>query len=135
MEDELNFLADGRRPQYFGKWKSTSKLWQLKAKWISFYIEDDLNIFSNGRQLQYFGKWKITLISFQLEDNLNFLLGKASLASPSLFWAWHSSAPACLHFKSLAPLPHCDEAWGTQEHNCQLSARVRNNPAIYYMIF
>ena len=58
-------------------------------------MEDGLNIFLKGRLPQYFGKRKKTSMFFQLEHNLNFLLGKASLASPSLFWAWHSSAPAC----------------------------------------
>ena len=30
-----------------------------------------------------------------MECDLNFFLIRASLASPSLTWAWHSSAPAC----------------------------------------
>ena len=57
MEEYLNTLANGRRPYYFGKWKTTS-------------MEDDIN----GRQTH----------CFQLEDDLNFLTGKAGLASPSL---------------------------------------------------
>ena len=61
MEDRLNTLANGRRPYYFGKWKTTSIFWQM---------EDDIN----GRQTH----------CFQLEDDLNFLIGKAGLASPSL---------------------------------------------------
>jgi hypothetical protein len=40
MEEDLNILANGRRPQYFGKWKMTSIFWQ---------IEDDLNVLANGR--------------------------------------------------------------------------------------
>ena len=35
----------------------------------------------------------------KLEDDLNFLLGKSGLASPS--WALHSSAPACLFYFTL----------------------------------
>ena len=84
IEVDLNILSNGRRPQYFGKWKMTLLFWP---------IEDDIN----------FIKRKRNSISFQLEDNLdcfwreddlNFLLGKASLAqlSPSLFyhfcWLW-----------------------------------------------
>ena len=61
MEEDLNILANGRRPQYFGKWKMISMFWQM---------EDDIN----GRQTH----------CFQLEDDLNFLIGKAGLASPSL---------------------------------------------------
>ena len=54
-------------------------------------MEENLHIFANGRQPRYFGKWKMiwmfwnwktNSIYFQFEDNLNFLLGKASLASP-----------------------------------------------------
>jgi hypothetical protein len=55
MEDNLNFVPDGRRPQYFGKWKTTSTFWR---------IEDDLNILVNGRRPQYFGK---------MEKDLNVL--------------------------------------------------------------
>ena len=40
VEDILNFLVNERRPQYFGKWKTASILWQM---------EDDLNILANGR--------------------------------------------------------------------------------------
>ena len=98
MEDILKFLVNGRRPQYFGKWNTTSIFWQMV---------DDHNIlangrqhqsFDNGRQPQKYGKWKTTSIFwqseddingrqthfFQLEDDLNFLIGKAELASPSL---------------------------------------------------
>jgi hypothetical protein len=43
MEDNLNILANGRQPQYFGKYKTTSKFWQM---------EDDQIILENGRRLQ-----------------------------------------------------------------------------------
>ena len=36
MEDDLNFFVNGRRPQFFGKWKKTS----------IFFV--------NGRQSQHF---------------------------------------------------------------------------------
>ena len=53
MEDNLNILANGRRPQYFCKWNTTSIFWQMK---------DDLNLLANGRRPKYFGKWKTTSI-------------------------------------------------------------------------
>ena len=34
MKDYLNILANGRRPQYFGKWKTNSTYWKM---------EDDFN--------------------------------------------------------------------------------------------
>jgi hypothetical protein len=40
MEVGLNILANGRQPQYFGKWKTTSVFWQM---------EDDLNILAIGK--------------------------------------------------------------------------------------
>ena len=68
MEDNLNNLANGRRPQYFGKWKKTSIFWQM---------EDDLNILANGRQPH------ISKNQVDIDFILNFLLCKAGLASPS----------------------------------------------------
>jgi hypothetical protein len=41
MEGDLNILANGGRPQYCGKWKTTSIFKQM---------EDDINILVNGRQ-------------------------------------------------------------------------------------
>ena len=55
MEDDLNFLANGRRPQFFGKWKTTSIFWEM---------EDNLSFLEIGRQTNFFrGK---------IEDDLNF---------------------------------------------------------------
>jgi hypothetical protein len=54
----------GRRPQYFGKWKTTSIFWQM---------EDNLNIWVNGRRPHDFGKWKTTSLFWQMEDNLNIM--------------------------------------------------------------
>ena len=70
MEEDLNILANGRRPQYFGKWKTTSIFWQMEDVINFWQMEDDIN----GRQ-NY---------CFQLEDDINFLIGKAGLASTSL---------------------------------------------------
>jgi hypothetical protein len=39
MEDNFNNLANERRPQYFGKWKTTS---------ISWLMEDDLNMWKKA---------------------------------------------------------------------------------------
>ena len=39
LEDDLTFLANGRRPQSFGKWKTTS---------IFLKMEDDLKYTGNG---------------------------------------------------------------------------------------
>jgi hypothetical protein len=44
MEDDLSFLENGRRPQFFFKWKTTS---------ILLKMEDDLNSFENGRRPQF----------------------------------------------------------------------------------
>ena len=77
----------GRRPQYFGIWKTTSNLWKM---------EDDLNFFGKLRDdLNFLGKWKTTSIFVygtgrqpkffkatgrqpqcfsQMEDDLNFIL-------------------------------------------------------------
>ena len=62
MEDDLNIFENGRRPQYFWKWKTTS-------------------IFLNGRRPQYFLTWKTTSIFLKMEDDLNHFkvrLGKTT---------------------------------------------------------
>ena len=56
----LNFLDNGRLPQLFRKWKTTS---------IFLKMEDDLNFFENGRRPQNIKSG----ISQQMDDNLNFL--------------------------------------------------------------
>jgi hypothetical protein len=49
-----NFLADGRRPQFFGKWKTTSIFWKMG---------NDLNFLVNKRQPKFvLGKSKTTSI-------------------------------------------------------------------------
>ena len=44
-EDDLNFFINGRRPQFFQKWKTTS---------IFGEREDNLKFWENGRQSKYF---------------------------------------------------------------------------------
>ena len=127
MEDNLNFCVNGRQPTVFVngrqtqivcKWKTSSilsiqdklfYLWNGKLLFFLVFfrkIEDDLNYLVNRRQPQLFDKWKKTsickskriLVSFEMEDDPSFLLGKEGVASPSFSWAWHSSAPACSVF-------------------------------------
>ena len=72
LEDNLNFLANGRHPQYFGKWKTTSIFWKIEddlifwGKWKTtkyfWKMEDDLNLKEIGRQPQFKRKCKTTLI-------------------------------------------------------------------------
>jgi hypothetical protein len=58
MEDNLNLLENGRRPQIFGIW-------------------NNLNMFANGREPQYKDNWRT--ISVPLKGN--FYLVTASIAS------------------------------------------------------
>ena len=70
MEDDFNFLQNGRRPEFIEN-----------GRWPQFFLmEDDLNFFINGRRPEvfqmeddliffirkttpFFGKWKTTLFS------------------------------------------------------------------------
>ena len=62
MENNLIFSSlNGRRPQYFSKWKTTSCFFKWKTTSIYLQMEDDLNILANGRRLQY----------QQMEEKLN----------------------------------------------------------------
>ena len=54
IEDDLNFLENGRQPQFKGKWKTTSIFWQK---------EDDIIFFVTGRRPQCLYKWKPTTVS------------------------------------------------------------------------
>ena len=54
MEDDLHFIENGRRPQFFGN----GRLPQL---------------YYNGRQPQHSCKWKTTKFVVQMEDDLNIL--------------------------------------------------------------
>jgi hypothetical protein len=72
MEDDLNFYPNGRQPQFFQKWKTTSTFSKM---------EDDLNIFKNGRRPQLF-KNGIRPQFFQIKTTLKpkFILGLAKLS-------------------------------------------------------
>ena len=61
-------------------------------------MEDDHHYFVYERWPQFRYRWKTTSIFMQMEDDLNILHSKSSLAYPSLTWACHSSAQACLSF-------------------------------------
>jgi hypothetical protein len=50
MKDDLNFFKNGRRPQSFGLWKTTSTFIKWKNSSIFGEMEDDPNIFPNGRR-------------------------------------------------------------------------------------
>ena len=82
MEDDLNFFANGRRPQFFNMGKTTSSFEKLKK--ISFFLtmEDHLILFVIRRRSQFWGKWKTTstfekgkLTNFfqEMEETLNQL--------------------------------------------------------------
>ena len=61
MEDDLKQIVNGRQPNFFLKWKTTS---------ILLSMEDNLNCFINGRQSQLFAKRMRTSIVLQMKDNL-----------------------------------------------------------------
>ena len=77
LEDDLHFLVNGRRPQFFGKWKMTS---------IFLYVEDELKFLANGRQLQSFvnGRQLQTTNTGNTNTKTISLSEKAVSASPSL---------------------------------------------------
>ena len=61
MEDDINFLENGRRPQFLviGRWPQlfsngirTQHSWKVKTTTIFVQMKDDLNIFVNGRRPQ-----------------------------------------------------------------------------------
>ena len=61
MEDDLNIVANGRRTQYFSKWKTTPTFWKM---------EDDLNYLENRRRPQYLVNGSRTNY-LKTEDDLN----------------------------------------------------------------
>ena len=91
MEDNLNFLANGRQPQFIHKWQTTLTVWKMEddlnlqenGRQCNLQkmednlnlqkMEDDLNIFANGRRPQYFSQCKTTSIFWKMEDNLKYL--------------------------------------------------------------
>jgi hypothetical protein len=62
MEDDINFSGNGRRPQFFMKWKTTS---------IFQEMEDDLK-FRIWKRTSIFRIWKRTSISNGMEDDFKF---------------------------------------------------------------
>ena len=46
----LKKFEDGRRPQNFSKWKTTSKKLKMEDDLNFLKMEDDLNFFENGRR-------------------------------------------------------------------------------------
>jgi hypothetical protein len=66
MEDDLNFLENGRRPQSFGKWKAVLffRKWKMTSIFLKveddpsiFPMKDNLNLLENGRRPQIIGIW------------------------------------------------------------------------------
>ena len=53
MEDDFNILANGRRSQYFGKWKTTSIILQMEDDIDFLKLEDTLNFYSIGKQPKF----------------------------------------------------------------------------------
>jgi hypothetical protein len=62
MEDDINFSGNGRRPQFFRKWKMTSFFQET---------EDDLN-FRIWMRTSIFRIWKRTSIFNGMEDDFKF---------------------------------------------------------------
>ena len=75
MEDELKILANGWRPQYFGKSNTTSRFWKWRTTSANGRQHNFLDIEQD--QPQYFGKWKTTSTFWQMEDDLNLLVNGA----------------------------------------------------------
>ena len=44
MEDNLNYLTNGRRPELFEKWKTTLIISKWKITQLFWKMEDELNI-------------------------------------------------------------------------------------------
>ena len=57
MEDDLNILANGRRHQYLGKWKTTSTFLSIEDDLIFFEMEDDLSLFCKRKTTSIYVQW------------------------------------------------------------------------------
>ena len=62
MEDDLNFSGNGRRPQFFRKWKIISISGYGRGPQFSGY----------GRGPQFLMEWKTTSSFQEMENNLSF---------------------------------------------------------------
>jgi hypothetical protein len=59
LEDNINFWANGRQPQFLEKWKMTSIFAEMEDK-LNFLNENDLIFCKMGDDLNFLGKWKMT---------------------------------------------------------------------------
>jgi hypothetical protein len=70
MEDDLSILANGRRLQYLGKWKTTLTLVSIEDD-LSFLVNKGRPQFLfNGRRPQLFYEWKTTSTVLLMKDKL-----------------------------------------------------------------
>ena len=69
IEDNLNILSNGWRPQYFVKWKTTSIFWK---------IEEGINILSNRIFHKCFEKWRWTQFIFNWKATSILFAGKTT---------------------------------------------------------
>ena len=53
MEDDLNFSGNGRRPQFFRKWKTTSIFQDMENDLNILEMEDDLKFSGKRRRLKF----------------------------------------------------------------------------------
>jgi hypothetical protein len=61
MDDDLNFFKNGRQPQIFENWKTTSNFSKL---------EDDLIHFGKSKKTLIQGKWKTNYFFGEKSDEL-----------------------------------------------------------------
>ena len=59
MEDDLDILSNGRRPQYFGKMEEDLNV--LATTSIFWKMEDDINFFETRKWTHFVFNWKMTL--------------------------------------------------------------------------
>ena len=71
MEDDLIIFKNGKRPQFFFKWITTSIFSKMEDDHNLAKLEDDL-FFKNGRRPPFFQKLKTTSIFSKTEDDTNF---------------------------------------------------------------
>ena len=102
MEDNLEFLANGRQPRIFGKLKTTSIFWWMDDNLNLQQMEDDLIILVNGSQPNYF--LIICLCSFGMPQPIFSLVhfwfstdfhsdiqpGRISLSEVQWWWNWNT---------------------------------------------
>ena len=69
IEDVISFSADGRWPQYFWKWKTTS---------IFQEMEDDLNFSGNKRHINSSGSWRQPLVFWKWKTTRVFRIWKTT---------------------------------------------------------